>query len=148
MKGLGKKIDISVFYPSYNEEKNIEALINSTVEVMKDVANSYEIVVVQAEAATDSTIAIVKKLMKKNRNIKMVIQKRGDGGYGTAFKMGWTNTKYDHIFYTDADNQFDIQELKKLLPQIDGHDMVVGYRVERKDPKMRIFISNIYKGLA
>ena len=41
------------------------------------------------------------------------------------------------IFFTDGDGQFDIGEIKLLLPLIMQNDIVCGYRLDRKDPLMR-----------
>jgi hypothetical protein len=44
----------------------------------------------------------------------------------------------DYIFFTDADLQFDMQELKRFVPHVFDHDAVIGYRNPRKDPRMRL----------
>ena len=48
------------------------------------------------------------------------------------------------IFYTDSDNQFDVEELTSFLPPLDGADLVVGYRVNRQDPPLRLFVARVY----
>ena len=45
------------------------------------------------------------------------------------------------VFYTDADNQFDVHELKNLLPSIDDYDIVSGFRIYRFDPFSRLVLS-------
>jgi len=58
--------------------------------------------------------------------------------------LGIKNSKYKYIFYTDADNQFNVQEIKKFLPYFDDYDIVHGYRKKRKDPIMRKMIAKGY----
>ena len=58
--------------------------------------------------------------------------------------MGFKNAKYPYIFYTDSDNQFDLNEFKKFLPYIDKYDIIAGYRIKRCDPKTRTIISKLY----
>jgi len=41
------------------------------------------------------------------------------------------------VFFTDADNQFDLEELTLLLPWAGHVDVVAGYRKNRQDPMMR-----------
>jgi hypothetical protein len=39
-----------------------------------------------------------------------------------------------YVFLTDADLQFDLRQIEDLLPFAGGDRVVVGYRVERRDP--------------
>jgi hypothetical protein len=48
------------------------------------------------------------------------------------------------IFYTDADGQYNVSELKEMFPLIDQADIVTGYRKTRCDPLTRIFVSKVY----
>ena len=36
-------------------------------------------------------------------------------GYGATLKDGFTSAVMDYVFYTDGDNQFDLNELKNSL---------------------------------
>ena len=38
------------------------------------------------------------------------------------------------MFFTDADHQFDLDELERFLPFAGTVDVVAGYRVNRQDP--------------
>jgi glycosyltransferase involved in cell wall biosynthesis len=58
-------------------------------------------------------------------------------GYGAALQSGIRAAKKELVFFTDGDGQFDIGEIKLLLPLIKQNDVVCGYRLDRKDPLMR-----------
>ncbi|MGH9205235.1 MAG: glycosyltransferase family 2 protein, partial [Acidimicrobiales bacterium] len=45
--------------------------------------------------------------------------------------------RLDYVFFTDADNQFDIEELALLLAWVDRADVVAGFRKVRHAPFMR-----------
>ncbi len=51
------------------------------------------------------------------------------------------------MFYTDSDSQFDISDLDIVLPMANYYDIVAGYRLNRQDPLMRIFIAFVYNRL-
>ena len=138
------KPDITMFFPAYNEEENIQKLLTSAVKVLKRSANNYEILVIVYAGSTDKTISIVKKNAKKNKKIKLLIQPKNKKGIGYAKIMGFKNARYPYIFYADADNQFDLKEFKKFLPYIYSYDVIAGYRIKRHDPKIRILVSGIY----
>jgi dolichol-phosphate mannosyltransferase len=51
------------------------------------------------------------------------------------------------VFFTDADNQFDITELAEHWTLLENLDMLVGYRVYRYDPFTRLVASWAYNRL-
>jgi len=133
---------ISVFLPALNEEENIKECVTSVNQYLHKRFKDYEILVI-ASGSTDKTAEIVSNLVKKNKHIKLINYKK-KLGYGTALKSGFTHSSNEFIFYTDSDNQFDIRDMDKLIPLIDSYDIIAGYRINRQDPPMRIFIANVY----
>ena len=138
------KHDITMFFPAYNEAENIPKLLGSAVKVLDEVANKYEILAVVYQGSTDGTIDVVKKFARKNRRIRLLLQPKDMKGIGYAKMMGFKNAKYPYIFYADADNQFDLQEFRKFVPYIGRYDIIAGYRIERHDPKTRVWTSKVY----
>ena len=136
-----------MFFPAYNEEENIRKIIKDADSFLKKNSKNYEILIIVYEGSTDNTISITKELMKKNRHIKLVIQPKNKKGVGYATKMGFDAAKYNLIFYSDADNQFDLNELNKFLPYTEDYDIIAGYRINRQDPLTRIITSKIYNSI-
>src|SRR3989339_659329 len=60
---------LSVVIPAYNEEENIEQTIESVLAAKYP--KRFEIIIVD-DASKDRTASIVKQMMKKNSNIKLV----------------------------------------------------------------------------
>jgi len=60
-------------------------------------------------------------------------------GYGAALRSGLFAARMDLVFFTDADLQFDVSEITKLLKEVDSHGIVAGYRAPRRDPVGRRF---------
>lgn len=126
---------LSVFFPSFNEEKNIALTVENAVKVLKDLKiKNWEILVIN-DGSSDKTGEIADQLVKRNKNIR-VIHKQ-NGGYGTALRAGFSNAKYEWIVYTDSDGQFDFSEITKFLGKIKEVDMIYGYRIKRNDPILR-----------
>src|SRR3989338_2981212 len=138
------KPDITMFFPAYNEEKNIPKLLNSAEKLLKKVAGKYEILVVVYAGSTDKTAETVKKFSKKNKKIRLIMQPKDKKCIGYAKIMGFNNAKYPYVFYADSDNQFDLNEFKKFLPYIGKYGIIAGYRIKRQDPMARILVSKIY----
>jgi len=138
------KPNLSVFLLAYNEEENIFEAIDESLKVLGGVAGKYEVLVVLYEGSRDKTREIVEKLSEKHSQIRLVTQPNDEAGYGAALRIGFESAQYPLIFYTDADNQFNIHELKEFVSHIEGGDLVVGFRVNRKDPPGRILAAKAY----
>jgi len=135
---MSKNIDeISVFFPFYNEEANIKNTINTAQKTINKIAGKWEIIIVN-DGSTDSTLKIANELAKKDSRIK-VVNHKVNKGYGEALKSGFYNSKYAWITTTDGDGQFDFSEITKLWEKTDKAQVVIGYRMNRKDPFMRKF---------
>lgn len=135
---MSKKIDeISVFFPFYNEEANIKNTINAAQKTLNKVAGKWEIIAVN-DGSTDSTLKIANELAKKDSRIR-VVNHKVNKGYGEALKSGFYNSKYAWIATTDGDGQFDFSEITKLWEKTDKAQVVIGYRIDRKDPFIRKF---------
>lgn len=140
-----KQKSISVFLPTFNEEENIKVCVLSIKKYLDKRFEDYEILVI-SDGSTDNTNKIVAELAKKDKRIKLFARKK-KLGYGAGLRSGFSHSSKDLIFYTDADNQFNIEDMDRLLPMLSSYDIISAYRVDRKDPLMRIFIAIVYNML-
>ena len=77
------------------------------------------------------------------KNVRVIFHKKNKG-YGAAIKTGLKNCKYEWIFQTDGDAEYDVNDLLKLLKKTENSDLIVTYRLRKKYKTSRIFISWIY----
>jgi glycosyltransferase involved in cell wall biosynthesis len=126
---------LSVVLPAFNEEPNIAEAIARATAVADRLCTDHEIVVVD-DGSVDRTAEIVEKLAVDDPRIRLVSHGR-NRGYGEAVRSGLRAARMDLVFFTDADNQFDLNELESFLPWSDRVDVVAGYRIKRQDPVMR-----------
>jgi len=126
---------ITVAMPAYNEAENIQDMVKDVIQVMDTLVDDYEVVVVD-DGSRDATAEVVKSLEERYPQVRLV-QHGENKGYGAAVFNGLTSATKELVFFTDADRQFDLQEIEKLLELIDKADLVVGYRSPRRDPFMR-----------
>lgn len=137
--------EISVFFPAFNEAESIRDTVEKAEAVLKDIAQTYEIIVV-VDGSTDETPRITAELASQNPNVR-VIKHSENLGYGNALRSGFYGSKYELIAFTDGDGQFDFRELTRLVEKIDETDMVIGYRIKRMDPPMRLLNAWGWKNL-
>ena len=142
-KNQPKVSEISLFLPTYNEEEVIAQTIKKSDKILKKIAAKYEILVVN-DGSTDDTAKVVKKLIEKNDNIRMITHDP-NRGYGGALKSGLKESKYSHISFIDSDGQFDYSEIDKFLPYLGQFDLVIGYRLDRQDNILRKLNALLWK---
>jgi glycosyltransferase involved in cell wall biosynthesis len=126
---------LTIVLPAYNEEANIEAAVRRSRDVASRHCTDFEIVVVD-DGSSDATAAIVTTLAADDPRIRL-IKHEVNQGYGGALKSGFLAAKLDLVFFTDSDNQFDLDELGVFLDLIQSVDVVAGYRIKRRDPLFR-----------
>ena len=139
--------EISIVFPAYNEEDCVEEAGRRAVEAMELAGiTDYEVLFVD-DGSTDATAAKVTAMNAVNPLIRL-IRHPENRGYAEALKTGFTSAAKKYIFYSDADNQFDLKEIKNLLPAIEDYHIVTGFRIYRFDPFSRLVLSWGYNLLA
>jgi glycosyltransferase involved in cell wall biosynthesis len=126
---------LTIFFPAYNEEKNIASTILNADAVARKIASDYEILVVN-DGSQDNTQKIVSQFQSQLLNLKLFNHPK-NLGYGAALTTGFSQASKKWVIFTDSDGQFDLSEIVKLLPLTDSHKVVVGYRLNRKDSFIR-----------
>lgn len=127
------KTNISIVIPCYNEEHRIEITLNKIQQyILKNsIECDYQIVLVDNNS-TDNTLNILKSYQKKFENFKIVSATEFKGK-GWAVKKGILNADGDIIVFSDADLSTPIEELQKIIFEINnGADIVIGSR-QHKD---------------
>jgi len=124
-----------VALPAYNEEENVGPAVMEAIEIVGPIADDYEVIIVD-DGSRDGTAEKVRQLAERYPQVRLV-QHQVNQGYGAALYSGFTSARKELVFFTDSDRQFDLAEVKKLLPFIGKYDLVIGYRAPRRDPFMR-----------
>lgn len=127
---------LSIVLPAFNEEANITAAVGRALQVLDHLGLAGSEVIVVDDCSADSTARIVRSMGAADPRVRLV-QHEQNQGYGGALKSGFLAAREPLIFFTDADNQFDLGELEKFLPLIDRVDVVAGFRINRCDPLFR-----------
>jgi glycosyltransferase involved in cell wall biosynthesis len=140
-----KRYSISVFLPAYNEEDNIERAVRSTVEVLRQISDDWEVIVVN-DASKDRTAEIAEALSKEIPGVHAIHHQKNTR-LGGALRTGFTHASKEVVFYTDADNPIDMNDLKWAVPLMAEADFITGYRLNREEPMKRKIYSRCYNWL-
>lgn len=129
---------ISIIFPAYNEEENVEELHRRIVDAMNSHWDTYEIIAIE-NGSTDKTLERLKKLTP----LKIIVFPRNFNQTG-ALDAGIHSAQGDTIITMDADLQNDPADIPLLLKKMEeGYDCVAGWRQERHDSVGRWFLSKL-----
>lgn len=139
------KPNISFFCPAYFDAQNLPRLIPVVIETLREVAGQFEIVIVE-DGSPDNTGAVADDLQRQFAGTDItVIHHPKNTGYGGALVDGFNSaSKYEWVFTTDGDMQYDPKEFKGFLPYMNDYDAIVGYRLSRKLSQYRKLQTYVY----
>jgi glycosyltransferase involved in cell wall biosynthesis len=140
---MKKVSELSIFFPFWNEEKNMEQVVIKAIPIAQKIAKKWEIIMVD-DGSSDNTAEVATRLESKNPNLRLVSHEP-NRGYGAALKEGFESAKYNLIVFTDGDGQFDFSEITKFLDKIENADIVIGLRKKRSDNPLRHILMNLLK---
>lgn len=130
----------SVVIPLKNESANLLPLVAEVEAVMESLKKPWELILID-DGSTDDTLLLINQLTKTKGYIRPIVFDR-NYGQSSAFDAGFKKAHGDVIITLDGDGQNDPQDIPALLKVLDGGaDMVVGWRVNRKDTFSKRLIS-------
>ena len=120
---------ISIVITVYNEEDNIQPLLEATYSALDEI--DYEVILIE-DGSTDRTVAEVKKYA--NSRTKLIIFNR-NFGQTTALAAGIDMAIGEYIATMDGDLQNDPTDIPVMLKKAmeEEWDVVAGRRANRKD---------------
>ncbi len=138
---------ISVVVPVYNEEANLETLFARITNVLDATGKSYEIVFTN-DGSRDRSLVLLEKLYRQRPDQVCIIDFNGNFGQHMAIMAAFEHVRGDVVVTLDADLQNPPEEIPKLLAEIEaGHDVVGGYRKDRRDTMFRRIASRLINSL-
>jgi glycosyltransferase involved in cell wall biosynthesis len=126
---------LTIVLPCFNEADNVAGAVRAATAAAERCARHHQIVIVD-DGSTDATSPVAAALVARDRRVQLVVHARNQG-YGDAVRSGIAAATEPWILLTDADLQFDLDELAGFLPLAARADMVVGWRILRRDPLNR-----------
>lgn len=134
-----------IVIPAYNEEENIEAVINDWYPVVEKIGNGSRLVIID-DGSKDSTYAKMYELAKERE--AFLPMTKPNGGHGATLLYGYhyaINENADFIFQTDSDGQTIPEEFWSFWDLRNSYDMIIGNRKGRQDGFSRVFVTKTLK---
>lgn len=123
---------ISIVFPVFNEESNLDALYSKVKNVCNETSSCYEFIFVD-NGSTDNSLCIIKSLCETDPNVQYLSLSRNFGHQGGLF-AGLTHASGDAVITMDA----DLQHPPELIPEMialweEGYQVVYTNKVPSKD---------------
>jgi glycosyltransferase involved in cell wall biosynthesis len=126
---------LTVVLPCFNEADNVAQAIHEATWAAVSNADEYQIIVVD-DGSTDGTAQIAAEVARSVPHVR-VVQHDQNRGYGAALVSGLRAARMPWVLLTDSDLQFDLEQLADFVPLTPEADLVVGWRIARRDPLHR-----------
>lgn len=127
------KKTISIIIPFFNEEKNINLILNEVNVLISKNNNYFFEIILMDNNSNDKSRAIIEKNMTKFENLKYVKMSR-NFGYQANIKAGYDICKGDAAVQLDADGEDDPSLITRFIELWEsGYDVVYGIRKHRKE---------------
>jgi glycosyltransferase involved in cell wall biosynthesis len=138
--------ELSLFFPCHNEADNLEALVADALAALPSLASTYEVILVD-DGSRDNTAAVAEQLVQRHGGVVRLVRHEVNRGYGGALRSGFAAARYAYLAFTDGDRQFRVADLARLVARAEssGAPVVVGYRLQRADPLLRLVYATLYR---
>ncbi len=132
---------LSIIIPCYNEENTLEEIIEEIISV--DIGYTKKEIILVDDKSTDNSLLIIKTIIKKYPDIKVVLQDKNQGK-GAALKAGFIESTGDVVIVQDADREYDPRDYNKLLDIFKENraDIVFGSRFSGGSPRRVVYLAN------
>lgn len=136
---------LSVVLPCLDEAANVADAIRAAARAAAATSYDYEIIVVD-DGSRDATAAIASRFARSDRRVRLVMHTHRRG-YGEALRSGISAAGMPWVLLTDANLQFDLGKLDRFLPLARSAELVVGWRIMRRDRLRRRLGSVVWNWL-
>jgi glycosyltransferase involved in cell wall biosynthesis len=133
---------LSLVFPAWNEARNLPALLESAFSIGSQLGGEFEVVIVD-DGSSDASREVLEAWSRRDARLRTLHHPRNQG-YGAALRAGLRSARGEFVFFSDADLQFDLGEIRRLLEHTGEYEIVAGYRAPRRDPWLRRVIAALW----
>jgi glycosyltransferase involved in cell wall biosynthesis len=130
--------------PCYNEEDNVEDVYRQVRQVFAELPGySYEHIFID-NSSKDGTVAILKRLAREDRNVKVIVNTRNFGHIRSPY-YGLLQGEGDAVIAVASDLQDPPALIKEFLSRWEaGYKVVLGVKTQSKETAAMFLVRKIY----
>jgi len=139
---LDKVKSLSVVIPLFKDHKTVNIVYKKFRKIIKKIKIKSEIIFVD-DACPFKSGKVLLPYKKHDKTLKVIFHRKNKG-YGATLKTGLVNSRYNFIYMTDGDDEYDINNLERFLNLAKKNDLVISYRKKKKYNFIRKIVSYFY----
>jgi glycosyltransferase involved in cell wall biosynthesis len=120
----------------------VERVAKKALRVLDELASEHEVIIVD-DGSPDRAGEIADRLAATHPGIRVIHHER-NLGYGQALRTGFEAARFEWICFTDGDDEYEVDDLRRLLRLRDYYDLVITFRYAKRYGGWRIFVSYVY----
>jgi len=136
---------ISLFFPVYKDEQTVGVMVDKALHLLRSLDAPFEIVIVN-DGSPDRSGVIADELSARHPEVRVIHHER-NRGYGAAVRTGLAACRHEFVCMTDGDDEYEVEDFRKLLKLRDRYDLVITFRYKKIYSSTRIFVSWVYNVL-
>lgn len=134
---------LTVSIPAYNDGKSLQVILEDIDKLRKDFSDTKFKVLIIDDGSSDNTLRAAMDYKQENEDVEVVAHEH-NLGFGPTFKEAFNLPDTEWIFFLPADNQFPVDNFRKMRMYMKSYDLILGKRKIRKDNLWRRTISSVY----
>jgi glycosyltransferase involved in cell wall biosynthesis len=133
---------VSLFFPVYRDERTVRTVAEKALRLLSSLGGPYEVVIVD-DGSPDRSGEIAEELAREHPEVRVVHHPK-NLGYGAAIRSGIEACCHEIVCMTDGDDEYEVEDLRKLLKLRDRYDLIITFRYRKIYSNRRIFVSWAY----
>jgi glycosyltransferase involved in cell wall biosynthesis len=134
-------VELSIVIPLYNEEPNVAPLHAELSRTLASMHVAHEVLIID-DGSTDATFEALRRIQSADPCVRVVRFTR-NFGQTAALAAGFAYARGQFIATFDGDLQNDPEDLSRLLEIARAHDVVSGWRKDRKDDFLTRYVPSV-----
>lgn len=134
-----------IVIPAYNEQDNIQKVLNDWYPVVENYGTDSRLVVID-DGSKDNTYQILTEYAEDHPLLTALT--KPNGGHGATVLYGYNyalSEGADYVFQTDSDGQTLPSEFAPFWNSRNKYDITVGYRTKREDGFSRLIVTRVLR---
>lgn len=137
---------ISIVLLARHAEAHFEEVVGQWVSFLNGLDRAFEILVVD-DGSSDRTAELAEQLAARNPSIRLLRQSTPQGE-GAALRVGIAAAQHPLLVYAPCNRQYQPDDLRRLLAEIDKVHVVSGFRDYLPMPGVLKWLGRVYRGVA
>lgn len=133
---------ISFYFPVYKDERTVRTVADKILALGASLGTEHEILIID-DGSPDRSGEIADQIAREHPDVRVIHHPRNQG-YGAALRSAIAVSRYDYVCMTDGDDEYEVEDFRKLLKLRDRYDLVITFRYKKVYSSTRIFVSWLY----